>query len=95
MIGKRIKLARVESELNQSELAALLHVSQNTVSMYESGRIEIGALTLRRIADALHKPVDYFFVPFESASVRSVSQTAARTHKPPLKKAGGGKRSAA
>lgn len=47
MIGKRIKLARVESEMNQRELADFLHVSQNTVSLYESGKIEVGALMLR------------------------------------------------
>ena len=96
MIGKRIKLARVESEMNQRALADLLHVSQNTVSLYESGRIEIGALMLRRISDVLNKPVDYFFAPFESvgASASGLHQTAARS-KPPPKKAPGGKRDAA
>ena len=97
-IGKRIKIARIESDTPQEALAEMLGVSPQTVSAWESGRNQITAAKLNEIAVYLHKPISYFFAPFESslsASGLSQTQTAARTHKPPLKKANGGKRSAA
>ena len=95
VVGKRIKIARIETDVSQEALAHALDVSQKTVSAWESGRNQITAAKLNEIAVYLHKPISYFFVPFESALVGSVSQTAARSHKPLPKKAGGGKRDAA
>ena len=98
LVGKRIKIARIETDVSQEALAHALDVSQKTVSAWESGRNQITAAKLNEIAVYLHKPISYFFAPFESslsASGLSQTQTAARTHKPPLKKANGGKRNAA
>lgn len=46
MLGDRIKKYRLELGLKQSELAGMVHVSQNTISYWESGRTEpnIGAI---------------------------------------------------
>ncbi len=96
IVGKRIKIARIETDVSQESLAHALDVSQKTVSAWESGRNQITAAKLNEIAAILHKPISYFFAPFESvsASASGLHQTAAK-HKPPPKKAPGGKRDAA
>ncbi len=60
-IGKRIRQARVESHLNQTELADKLNKKQTSISEIERGKIEITASTLLKIAITLEKPVSYFF----------------------------------
>lgn len=48
MIGEKIKKFRLAKGLKQSELAQMVHVSQNTISYWESGRTDpnIGAVEL-------------------------------------------------
>ena len=95
-VGKRIKVARVECDLKQTDLADLLHVSQNTISGYESGKTEVGTIAILRLSEILNKPVSYFFEPF--GGVGSVeSKEMRRLGSPPgeLKKAKRGKRNAA
>lgn len=48
MIGENIKKLRLARGLKQSELAEKLHVAQNTISYWESGRTEpnIGAIDM-------------------------------------------------
>lgn len=65
-IGKRIKLARVEAELSQDELAEMLGTTQKALSRWELGKVEIGAITLQRVSIALGKPIEYFYQPFEA-----------------------------
>jgi len=60
-IGKRIRQARVDANLNQTELAEMLHKKQTSISEIERGKIEITASTLLRLAIGLEKPVSYFF----------------------------------
>ncbi len=60
-IGKRIRQARIDSNLNQTELAEMLHKKQTSISEIERGKIEITASTLLRLAFGLEKPVSYFF----------------------------------
>ena len=60
-IGKRIRQARVDANLNQTELAEMLHKKQTSISEIERGKIEITASTLLRLAFSLEKPVSYFF----------------------------------
>lgn len=59
-LGRQIRLARVEAGLTQGELAEAIFVSQRCISLYELGEREPGVLTLRSIATALAKPVDWF-----------------------------------
>ena len=40
LVGKRIKIARIETDVSQEALAHALDVSQKTVSAWESGEIE-------------------------------------------------------
>jgi transcriptional regulator with XRE-family HTH domain len=59
-LGKRIKLARVEMDMTQADLAQATKIMQKSISRYETG-VSIPSLeTLEKIAEALRKPFGYF-----------------------------------
>ena len=60
-IGKRIRQARLEAKLNQTQLAEKLNKKQATISEIERGMIDINASTLLKLAIVLEKPVSFFF----------------------------------
>lgn len=62
ILGKRIKLARIEAELTQLELAKQIYVTQTVVSDWENGIYEPRALMLSQIAKVTGKHFDYFQV---------------------------------
>lgn len=78
-VAKRIKMARLERDLKQSDLAEMLTVNQANIAKIESGRVSIGVETLARIAHALHKPIGYFFEEFED--VQSLPKAQAKRRK--------------
>ena len=59
-LGKRIRLARVEADLTQTELANKIHAKQKSISRYETGASVPTLETLTKIAGALKKPSGYF-----------------------------------
>ena len=59
-MGKIIKTSREEAGLSQSELAIKLSRRQATISDLENGKIEIGILTLIKMAKVFSKPISYF-----------------------------------
>jgi transcriptional regulator with XRE-family HTH domain len=59
-LGRKIKLARVELDLNQSEFAKKIGAKQKSISRYENGLSAPALETLVRIAKASKKPVGYF-----------------------------------
>ncbi len=59
-LGKKIKLARVELDLTQTDLAEKINAKQKSISRYENG-ISLPSLeTLMKIAKILKKPTSYF-----------------------------------
>ena len=56
--GERIRNFRKNRGLSQDELAELASLNRVTVAKYESGKVEPGAQSLGRIADALDVSVD-------------------------------------
>jgi len=59
-LGKKIKLARVELDLTQTDLAGKIRAKQKSISRYENG-ISLPSLeTLMKIAKVLKKPTSYF-----------------------------------
>ncbi len=56
---QRIKDLREDHDLNQQELAELLHVSQATYSRYESGVLDIPSASLIKLAKYYSTSVDY------------------------------------
>ena len=59
LLSLRIKELRKEKGIRQSELAKLLHVSQQAVGSWETGRTIPGADTLNILADYFNVTTDY------------------------------------
>ncbi|MBF0594094.1 MAG: helix-turn-helix transcriptional regulator [Candidatus Omnitrophica bacterium] len=59
-VGKKIKLARVELDMNQTELAEKIGVKQKNVSMYENGTSTPSLETMSKISKVLKKSMDHF-----------------------------------
>lgn len=59
MIGRRIKDLRREKDLLQKDLANELKLSQQTISLYESGKREPDYKTLDTIAKFFDVTIDY------------------------------------
>lgn len=56
---RRIRDLREDSDLNQTQVAEILHCSQRTYSYYESGGHDIPTETLIRLADFYGVSIDY------------------------------------
>lgn len=61
-IGRRIKAARIEKGLNQSDLGALVGCSNNHMSHVEIGQTKVSLAMLLKLARVLDKDFDYFLL---------------------------------
>ena len=78
-LGRRLNEVRRAAGYTQRELAELIECSHQTISRYESGEIQISALTLHIIAQRLGITLDSFF--HSLLSTREISRSAAEaTH---------------
>jgi len=59
-LGKKIRLARIEMDLNQTQLADKIGAKQKSISRYETGLAMPSIETLIKIAKELKKPAGYF-----------------------------------
>ena len=59
-LGKKIKLARVELDLNQTNLADMIGAKQKSISRYETGLSMPSIATLVKVTKVLKKPASYF-----------------------------------
>ncbi len=59
-LGKKIKLARIEKDLSQGQLADLIKAKQKSISRYETGAALPSLETLERLARNLDRPFAYF-----------------------------------
>lgn len=57
-IGKSIKRRRKEINVTQPELARIAHVSVNTISQIERGKMNPSVITLNKILDSLGMVID-------------------------------------
>ncbi len=60
-LGKKIRLARIEADLIQTQLAQKIKANQKSISRYETGASLPSLETLVKIAKVLKKPIGYFF----------------------------------
>jgi len=60
-LGDRIRRAREQKKLRQSDVGHAVGVTGSAVSMWESGRNEPGYTELIRLAKVLDRPIGYFF----------------------------------
>jgi transcriptional regulator with XRE-family HTH domain len=59
-LGKKIKLARVEKDMTQSDLGEATGLLQKSISLYETGQALPNLETLEKIGKALEKSFGYF-----------------------------------
>jgi transcriptional regulator with XRE-family HTH domain len=59
-LGKKIKLARVEMDMTQTDLAEATEIMQKNISRYETGQSLPSLETFEKIAKVLKKPFGYF-----------------------------------
>ena len=59
MYFKNIKELRLKNNLKQIEMAKILHISQNTYSDYEKGKITISIDKLIMLSDYYNVSIDY------------------------------------
>ena len=59
-LGKKIKLARIEKDLSQDQLAELIKAKQKSISRYETGAAVPSIETLEKVAKALDRSFGYF-----------------------------------
>jgi transcriptional regulator with XRE-family HTH domain len=60
-IGKKIKQARNEAGLNQSELATRMKTHQVTIARLENGERRCSLKNLKSISEITGKPIGWFF----------------------------------
>lgn len=70
-VGQQVRQARQELGLTQEDVAERLGVTFQQVQKYESGGSRLSAGRLRDIAITLHKPIDFFYEPFDVEPVAS------------------------
>jgi transcriptional regulator with XRE-family HTH domain len=63
-ISERIREARRERSKSQQDLAHFLYKTGKVISDIERGRVHVDLFDLSLIAEALDKPISYFFPPF-------------------------------
>ena len=56
-IGRLIKTMRMSRNITQADLAKLIHQSQSSITMYETGRREPDFETLEALADVFNVPL--------------------------------------
>ena len=59
MIGQRIKEIRTDHKMSQTELAAKIKVSQQTITKWETGKAEPSSSALESIAKYFNVITDY------------------------------------
>jgi transcriptional regulator with XRE-family HTH domain len=66
-MGEQIRKAREEARISQEELAEMIYRKRLAVSEMENGKVEISAWTVPLLAQALNKPITYFYPPWIKA----------------------------
>ena len=61
MKNKKIKIARIESDMSQEQLAELVGVTRQTIGLIESGNYNPSLRLCTKICKALHKTLNDLF----------------------------------
>lgn len=73
-VGQRLRQGRRELGLTQEGLAGLLGVTFQQIQKYEAGHSRMSAGRLLEIAQALGRPIGWFYEPFEIAETLNFSR---------------------
>lgn len=74
MIGKTIKFLRITKNLKQSDLAGLLKVSTNYISLIENDKREPSLSFIKELAKQLDIPVGLLFLEIDMSKKDASSQ---------------------
>ncbi|MDE0495918.1 MAG: XRE family transcriptional regulator [Acidimicrobiaceae bacterium] len=77
-LGIRIAEARELAGMTQAELATMSDLGRTVIAKIEAGTRKVGAVELVRLAEALRRPVDWFFVESPPAVVSRRSDSNIR-----------------
>ncbi len=69
-VGVKVKIARQNKGLTQSELADMLDISSKTVSAIEVGRVEPSISQMQALSAVLEEPIGYF-IGEDASSIES------------------------
>jgi len=69
MVGKRIRLRRVQRGLSQTELGQKLGVTFQQIQKYENGANRVSCSRLYETANALEVPIGFFFMDSANAGL--------------------------
>jgi len=69
MVGKRIRLRRVQLGLSQTELGKKLGVTFQQVQKYENGANRVSCSRLYETSTALEVPIGFFFMDSANAGI--------------------------
>ncbi len=72
--GKRIKKARIQSKITQSELAEEMNISVNMLSRIETGKNSCAPEYLAFFCFRLHKSADYFYFGKDDTEEKSTEE---------------------
>ena len=72
VVGRNIRIWRLEKKMSQTELANRLGLTFQQVQKYESGANRVGASRLMQISEALDVPIHSFF---EGAGTETATET--------------------
>ena len=78
-IGQRIKIARLERGLTQSDLGSLVGCSNNHMSHVEIGQTKVSLSLLLRLSYVLEKDFDFFLLDTPYAKCDSIINTEIAT----------------
>ena len=76
MIGQRIRDLRKQRKMSQTELANILHVSQQTVTAWETGKAEPSSSAVANLADYFGVTTDYLLGRPEEKKDDGIDHTA-------------------
>jgi DNA-binding XRE family transcriptional regulator len=69
-VGQKIKLARQNKGMTQTDLADILDISSKTISAIEVGRVEPSISQMQAISAVLEEPIGYF-IGEDASSIES------------------------
>ena len=77
-VGAKVRMARLNENLSQTELAEKLGITFQQVQKYESGKNRISASRLYDIAHIVNSDVAYFFAEYDNGVIKDdASQSGA------------------
>ncbi|QLL78185.1 helix-turn-helix domain-containing protein [Ligilactobacillus saerimneri] len=76
MIGQKIRDLRKQRKMSQTELANILHVSQQTVTAWETGKAEPASSAVANLADYFGVTTDYLLGRPEEKKDDGIDHTA-------------------